>query len=49
VLLQLQTMRMRCEKKRQKDATQQQAELTAEQIAERKAKADAFAEVSHST
>lgn len=41
-------MRMRCEKKRQKDATQQQAELTAEQIAERKAKADAFAEVSHS-
>ncbi|DBA71402.1 TPA: hypothetical protein ACH3X2_011205 [Trebouxia sp. C0005] len=40
----LQTMRMRCEKKRQKDATQQQAELTAEQIAERKAKADAFAE-----
>jgi len=48
VLLQLQTMRMRCEKKRQKDATQQ-AELTAEQIAERKAKADAFAEVSHST
>ena len=42
-------MRMRCEKKRQKDATQQQAELTAEQIAERKAKADAFAEVSHST
>jgi len=49
VLLQLQTMRMRCEKKRQKDATQQQAELTAEQIAERKAKADAFAEVTHST
>ncbi|DBA87580.1 hypothetical protein WJX77_006083 [Trebouxia sp. C0004] len=41
---QLQTMRMRCEKKRQKDATQQQAELTVEQIAERKAKADAFAE-----
>ena len=39
-------MRMRCEKKReQKDATQQQAELTAEQIAERKARADAFAEV----
>jgi len=42
-------MRMRCEKKRQKDATQQQAELTAEQIAERKAKADACAEVTHST
>lgn len=49
MLLQLQTMRMRCEKKRQKDATQQQAELTAEQIAERKAKADAFAEVNHPT
>jgi len=45
LFLQLQNLRMRCEKRKQKDATQQQAELTAEQIAERKAKADAFAEV----
>ena len=47
LLLQLQTMRMRCEKRKQKDAIKQPAELTAEQIAERKAQADAFAEVSH--
>lgn len=40
-------MRMRCEKRKQKDAIKQPAELTAEQIAERKAQADAFAEVSH--
>ena len=46
LLLQLQTMRMRCEKRKQKDAIKQPAELTAEQIAERKAQADAFAEVS---
>ena len=38
-------MRMRCEKRKQKDATQQQAELTEDQIAERRAKADAFAQV----
>ena len=36
---------MRCEKRKQKDATQQQAELTEDQIAERRAKADAFAQV----
>ena len=37
---------MRCEKRKgQKDATQQQAELTAAQIAERQATADAAAQV----
>ena len=46
VVLQLQTMRTRCEKKKQKDATRRQEELTTEQLAEKQANADACAQVS---
>ena len=46
LVLQLQTMRMRCEKKKQKDAERRQEELTTEQLAEKQANADACAQVS---
>lgn len=46
-VLQLQTMRTRCEKKKQKDATRRQEELTMEQLAEKQANADACAQVSN--
>lgn len=39
-------MRTRCEKKKQKDATRRQEELTTEQLAEKQANADACAQVS---
>ena len=39
-------MRMRCEKKKQKDAERRQEELTTEQLAEKQANADACAQVS---
>ena len=42
-------MRMRCEKKKQKDATRRQEELTTEQLAEKQANADACAQVSTQT
>ena len=38
-------MRMRCEKKKQKDAERRQEELTTEQLAEKQANADACAQV----
>ena len=38
-------MRMRCEKKKQKDAEQRQEELTTEELAEQQARADAYAQV----
>lgn len=39
-------MRIRCEKKKQKDATRRQEELTTEQLTEKQANADACAQVS---
>ena len=45
LVLQLQTMRVRCEKKKQKESTRRQEELTTEQLAEKQANADACAQV----